>query len=106
PFLTAPASTATHPPSLHDALPIFAEKMQTELQRIHLVQVPGVHTTLEKDKKMPAPPYYGALYTAEEARKNEIILIGLEITPIYIDRKSTRLNSSHVKISYAVFCLK
>src|SRR5690606_41424297 len=24
----------------------------------------------------------------------------------YRDRKSTRLNSSHVKISYAVFCLK
>src|SRR5690606_15192721 len=24
----------------------------------------------------------------------------------HIDRKSTRLNSSHVKISYAVFCLK
>src|SRR5207302_9356809 len=26
--------------------------------------------------------------------------------PTNIDRKSTRLNSSHVKISYAVFCLK
>src|SRR5690606_40716032 len=26
--------------------------------------------------------------------------------PRSIDRKSTRLNSSHVKISYAVFCLK
>src|SRR5690625_7076853 len=25
---------------------------------------------------------------------------------IFIDRKSTRLNSSHVAISYAVFCLK
>src|SRR5690606_41394484 len=25
---------------------------------------------------------------------------------VVIDRKSTRLNSSHVKISYAVFCLK
>src|SRR5690606_41982110 len=25
---------------------------------------------------------------------------------ITLDRKSTRLNSSHVKISYAVFCLK
>src|SRR5690554_7576358 len=25
---------------------------------------------------------------------------------IYRDRKSTRLNSSHVRISYAVFCLK
>src|SRR5690606_40130690 len=26
--------------------------------------------------------------------------------PTQADRKSTRLNSSHVKISYAVFCLK
>src|SRR5207302_2116153 len=26
--------------------------------------------------------------------------------PLEVDRKSTRLNSSHVKISYAVFCLK
>src|SRR5699024_11613309 len=28
------------------------------------------------------------------------------VIPFYIDRKSTRLNSSHVSISYAVFCLK
>src|SRR5690606_22525909 len=27
-------------------------------------------------------------------------------SPAVLDRKSTRLNSSHVKISYAVFCLK
>src|SRR5256885_6086123 len=27
-------------------------------------------------------------------------------TPKYQDRKSTRLNSSHLVISYAVFCLK
>src|ERR1022692_743375 len=27
-------------------------------------------------------------------------------TPLYPDRKSTRLNSSHLVISYAVFCLK
>src|SRR5256885_11021284 len=26
--------------------------------------------------------------------------------PVYRDRKSTRLNSSHLVISYAVFCLK
>src|SRR3989442_3953912 len=26
--------------------------------------------------------------------------------PAALDRKSTRLNSSHVRISYAVFCLK
>src|SRR5690606_42153046 len=28
-----------------------------------------------------------------------------DVDPGKIDRKSTRLNSSHVKISYAVFCL-
>src|SRR5690606_42126738 len=28
------------------------------------------------------------------------------LKPYLLDRKSTRLNSSHVKISYAVFCLK
>src|SRR5690606_10927616 len=31
---------------------------------------------------------------------------GVVIPIEYTDRKSTRLNSSHVKISYAVFCLK
>src|SRR5690606_41047901 len=29
-----------------------------------------------------------------------------QVTLAILDRKSTRLNSSHVKISYAVFCLK
>src|SRR5690554_7233174 len=33
---------------------------------------------------------------------------GMQVTPFATnrDRKSTRLNSSHVRISYAVFCLK
>src|SRR5690606_9395878 len=31
---------------------------------------------------------------------------GHQVAPLAQDRKSTRLNSSHVKISYAVFCLK
>src|SRR5437899_12919269 len=31
---------------------------------------------------------------------------GLSSTPEPVDRKSTRLNSSHLGISYAVFCLK
>src|SRR5690606_40882944 len=38
-----------------------------------------------------------------------VILVSKGIDPILsgndLDRKSTRLNSSHVKISYAVFCL-
>src|SRR5690606_10247299 len=31
---------------------------------------------------------------------------GVQCCALEADRKSTRLNSSHVKISYAVFCLK
>src|SRR5436305_7410322 len=34
------------------------------------------------------------------------ILYCLEVCRPMPDRKSTRLNSSHVRISYAVFCLK
>src|SRR6202521_1441600 len=30
----------------------------------------------------------------------------IEFFPLPVDRKSTRLNSSHLRISYAVFCLK
>src|SRR3712207_6944867 len=33
-------------------------------------------------------------------------LIGRSIRGVVEDRKSTRLNSSHANISYAVFCLK
>src|SRR5690606_5066996 len=49
------------------------------------------------------------------SKKNKIARVALRINPnvdaqthhyITTDRKSTRLNSSHVKISYAVFCLK
>src|SRR5688500_12392918 len=35
-----------------------------------------------------------------------VIFYGLGAAVIEIDRKSTRLNSSHLVISYAVFCLK
>src|SRR5690606_41033934 len=35
-----------------------------------------------------------------------LIFIQFSCSILYRDRKSTRLNSSHVKISYAVFCLK
>src|SRR5690625_7064623 len=35
-----------------------------------------------------------------------VILTGISGVIVAQDRKSTRLNSSHVAISYAVFCLK
>src|SRR5699024_676487 len=68
-------------------------------------------TMIKKDNFIPYYPYdvYGWLYKVENT----------DIVPNYYsseidfsdevkkrDRKSTRLNSSHVSISYAVFCLK
>src|SRR5688572_32274866 len=49
-----------------------------------------------------------------EIIENDFIIFGicenvqecLEISTSILDRKSTRLNSSHSQISYAVFCLK
>src|SRR5436305_13502492 len=45
---------------------------------------------------------------AGEAPDHDVLagLVGRGGENIVIDRKSTRLNSSHVRISYAVFCLK
>src|SRR3712207_8864764 len=49
---------------------------------------------------------------AEEKQRGMIILLSLNDKNVVqrimprLDRKSTRLNSSHANISYAVFCLK
>src|SRR5687768_17688736 len=38
--------------------------------------------------------------------QNRALIQSIDRQPIITDRKSTRLNSSHGYISYAVFCLK
>src|SRR5690606_40553625 len=53
-------------------------------------------------------------FVREAHQQHELVLVDLgalllqrgKVFPVHGDRKSTRLNSSHVKISYAVFCLK
>src|SRR5690606_41395200 len=53
-----------------------------------------------------AAPYVELI---EEFTLSELIDLHFQFKPLlngFSDRKSTRLNSSHVKISYAVFCLK
>src|SRR3712207_8497814 len=41
-----------------------------------------------------------------EARHEAVGVGSHEVSDLGLDRKSTRLNSSHANISYAVFCLK
>src|SRR5690606_8113316 len=80
--------------------------------------IPGRHVLVLDDLDRPCPPgvtghlvvrspYVALGYVEEEADAERAFrpVRGLERFGAG-DRKSTRLNSSHVKISYAVFCLK
>src|SRR5690606_41332174 len=80
--------------SLHDALPIFqrlSDRVGARSARARMTVARPVQTVLDRDLPRREVP---------DDRRDEVRadLVG--------DRKSTRLNSSHVKISYAVFCLK
>src|SRR5207248_9359263 len=90
-FLTATSTTHIYTLSLHDALPISIK-----------VRVPWLHlseadvTDLNADAKLEHK--HGEFAMHSVVQNNPMDLKG--------DRKSTRLNSSHRTISYAVFCLK
>src|SRR5690606_33115132 len=49
-------------------------------------------------------PSRAAFFEVETISFSENVQVSMGLKSV--DRKSTRLNSSHVKISYAVFCLK
>src|SRR5690348_17736076 len=52
------------------------------------------------------PTYPGLRLALPRAREIARRIEAAKPDAIHIDRKSTRLNSSHPSISYAVFCLK
>src|SRR5690349_23091700 len=67
------------------------------------------YTTLFRSKPRYIERDMNELWTATaDAIREAIALSGRPANDIQAisDRKSTRLNSSHVEISYAVFCLK
>src|SRR5436305_10218622 len=78
-FFNDPAPTEIYTLSLHDALPIFGGKRR---------RASSAEISSSGRPKVFAQPACRAS------------------SSIRSDRKSTRLNSSHVRISYAVFCLK
>src|SRR5690606_41370405 len=90
-FLHDTATTSIYTLSLHDALPI--SKIRESVSRL-----------VQKDAQLEIMP---AELNQDEGWKEALkdVEYVLHIASP-LDRKSTRLNSSHVKISYAVFCLK
>src|SRR5205814_8448048 len=88
------ATTALYTLSLHDALPIYRPRRG----RGAMVLAPGDRPR-HGDLPQPRP---GRLLHARR-----ITLLGTTALQRRLaDRKSTRLNSSHLGNSYAVFCLK
>src|SRR5690606_41050007 len=86
--------------SLHDALPIcFAETCVFAKQSL------GPFLCDSCLHESPFSRSYGVILPSSLTTVFSRVLIFSTHPPVS-DRKSTRLNSSHVKISYAVFCLK
>src|SRR5690606_40282813 len=67
--------------------PVVAFMMELLVERLRLISIhPKENSKFSRDQEKPFMKFHIVRY--------------------FRDRKSTRLNSSHVKISYAVFCLK
>src|SRR3989442_11234695 len=62
--------------------------------------------TLSLHDALPISGPLSTLAVAQAVMVTVELDFGAKIPSIATDRKSTRLNSSHVRISYAVFCLK
>src|SRR3989442_3436053 len=91
-FFNDTATTEIYTLSLHDALPISQGRARRPLD------------AQEREHRPLAGPHRGPRGTADPAPGGG----GLDQQSLgdLEDRKSTRLNSSHVRISYAVFCLQ
>src|SRR3712207_7933122 len=92
-FFNDTATTEIYTLSLHDALPIFKAGVGSD----------------EIAALLPAAEEFGfgSEMEAFGLQFAHGLGLGLHERPIISrDRKSTRLNSSHANISYAVFCLK
>src|SRR5690606_42069874 len=90
----------TYTLSLHDALPIYRGSRQ--IFRVHRQDGPAGRAECAPQRRTAREPYQVAGLAAGSA-----CAAGVSAGHAWHqDRKSTRLNSSHVKISYAVFCLK
>src|SRR3712207_7000084 len=88
-FFNDTATTEIYTLSLHDALPIFPRVAHDAI---------GQRTLQEPLHPRPPEHPHGDHGLLRELGRGDDVH--------HPDRKSTRLNSSHANISYAVFCLK
>src|SRR3712207_8909004 len=95
-FFNDTATTEIYTLSLHDALPILG---------VAFINSRVSEFSLPLPVSRIAASFLQASGVADRASGKDSPLTRT-IVSISLDRKSTRLNSSHANISYAVFCLK
>src|SRR5690554_5863633 len=87
---------------------IAFNKKDTECRESAITLPPTIFSNMKinAEEKKVALRYYHAksLFECTQEEIKNYLLASATIAAL--DRKSTRLNSSHVRISYAVFCLK
>src|SRR3712207_8059472 len=93
-FFNDTATTEIYTLSLHDALPIFVSYAGRMIETFE----PGCWMDPVPYGCLGSGPGYAIAAKLARPDRPVCLLLG--------DRKSTRLNSSHANISYAVFCLK
>src|SRR5690606_40396112 len=105
-YCSDPATRETSPLSLHDALPILPIYAQNRVIESLKRRFDYIFETVNRYPGAPSVEIH------EIEPYHDFTINNKTIKPLLVnhgslpDRKSTRLNSSHVKISYAVFCLK
>src|SRR3712207_7006563 len=91
-FFNDTATTEIYTLSLHDALPICASWRN------------AAEVSSSRTRALVSQPF--SRYQTASQSSSSGWLGSSPCAPKSSDRKSTRLNSSHANISYAVFCLK
>src|SRR5205814_8800681 len=103
-----------HPSLPHRDLPSFPPRRSSDLasnlgQRPHdrFVQAVGAGIAFERPAQTPLFEELGVLEEPAVVDREDVIGVPEHVGVVTLDedRKSTRLNSSHLGISYAVFCL-
>src|SRR5204862_8295326 len=98
-FFTPPSPTFSYTLSLHDALPICFSFTNVRIQLQSSWVTPACIIVWRKTSVI--------VPGSVPVKASGVTPTNPERSPTSSsDRKSTRLNSSHVEISYAVFCLK
>src|SRR3712207_3318707 len=100
-FFNDTATTEIYTLSLHDALPIWVDQVFPAYRGVgRWMQILPHRTSPRRHERL------GSRKLPWTSTQSLLSSPAYRSRPTWEDRKSTRLNSSHANISYAVFCLK